>query len=88
MQNPYPEATWEDAQRSMDMTNNLFLAAALKKVPRIIFATSNHVMGGYLDQFMMDVSFRLTTELPPLVGMCQQRRSGTRCSLLLLYTFL
>eukprot|EP01121_Diplochlamys_sp_Union-15-3_P020720 TRINITY_DN8155_c0_g1_i4.p1 TRINITY_DN8155_c0_g1~~TRINITY_DN8155_c0_g1_i4.p1 ORF type:complete len:290 (-),score=56.73 TRINITY_DN8155_c0_g1_i4:145-1014(-) len=46
-QNPYPEATWEDSKKSVDITANVFLAASKYKVSRVIFASSNHVMGGY-----------------------------------------
>ena len=43
--NPYPTAKWEESRKSMDQTFNLFLAAATHRVPRVIFASSNHVMG-------------------------------------------
>lgn len=49
-QNPYPEATWQEAASSFDMTLNVARAAAEStKVKRVVFATSNHVMGRYKD---------------------------------------
>jgi len=47
--NPYPNANWSESAQSMDHTFNIFNAAVHHKVRRIIFATSNHVMGGYKD---------------------------------------
>lgn len=45
--NPYPEATWEDARLSMDITNNAIAAAQQNGVRRFIYASSNHVFGRY-----------------------------------------
>ncbi|KAL7511860.1 hypothetical protein ACHAXN_008878 [Cyclotella atomus] len=47
--NPYPNATWSESAQSMDHTFNIFQAAIMNKVRRVIFASSNHVMGGYKD---------------------------------------
>jgi len=48
--NPYPDASWDDAAVSIDMTLNVALAAAESPaVERFVFATSNHVMGRYKD---------------------------------------
>ncbi len=48
--NPYPDAGWDDAAISIDMTLNVALAAAdSHAVERFVFATSNHVMGRYKD---------------------------------------
>lgn len=48
--NPFPEASWDDATVSIDMTNNLCQAAAdSPTLSRFVFATSNHVMGRYKD---------------------------------------
>ncbi len=48
--NPYPDASWDEAALSIDMTLNVALAAAdSPSVERFIFATSNHVMGRYKD---------------------------------------
>jgi nucleoside-diphosphate-sugar epimerase len=48
--NPYPEASWNDATVSIDMTNNISQASAdSPTLSRFVFATSNHVMGRYKD---------------------------------------
>ncbi|MDE0079201.1 MAG: NAD(P)-dependent oxidoreductase [Caldilineaceae bacterium] len=48
--NPYPDASWDEAAISIDMTLNVALAAAGSPgVERFVFATSNHVMGRYKD---------------------------------------
>jgi nucleoside-diphosphate-sugar epimerase len=47
--NPYPNASWADSAASMSQTFNVFLAAQECGLPRVILATSNHVMGGYKD---------------------------------------
>lgn len=44
--NPYPDCTWEEACRSLDMTANVCLHA-IRRPTRLVFASSNHVMGGY-----------------------------------------
>ncbi|MBX3436688.1 MAG: NAD(P)-dependent oxidoreductase [Planctomycetaceae bacterium] len=49
-QNPYPEASWADANASLDMTLNVALAAVEAGVRRVVFASSNHVMGRYKDE--------------------------------------
>jgi NAD+ dependent glucose-6-phosphate dehydrogenase len=48
----------------MDALNNVFLAAALAGVERIVFASSNHAMGGYRD--LGDIA--ITVDLPPRPG--------------------
>ena len=48
-QNPFPEATWDDATKSLDMTLNVANAAVAAGVRRFVFASSNHVMGRYKD---------------------------------------
>jgi len=48
-QNPYPDASWEDASASFDMTAKLVDACAEASLSRLVFASSNHVMGGYKD---------------------------------------
>ena len=46
--NPYPEADWNDATVSLDMTQHVCQAASdSATVERLVFATSNHVMGRY-----------------------------------------
>ena len=54
-QNPYPEAGWGDSAGSIDITLNVALAAAAsKRCSRMVFATSNHVMGRYKDAPLAD----------------------------------
>ena len=54
--NPFPDATWQESMDTVDMINNVLLSCTnqenLKnnKKTRIIFASSNHVMGGYRKQ--------------------------------------
>ncbi len=67
-QNPYPDASWEDASASFDMTAKLVEACTKAGVSRLLFATSNHVMGGYKDTAVALSDGGLSTDLPPLVG--------------------
>src|SRR5690242_13246296 len=46
-QNPNVDATWTDAAVSFDMVLNVTEAARRAGVRRLVFASSNHVMGGY-----------------------------------------
>lgn len=48
--NPYPEASWEQSRLSTRMGMNVLQAVQAAKVRRLVFASSNHVMGGYLQQ--------------------------------------
>ncbi len=48
--NPYPNASWGEAAASMTQTFNAMLGAAERGVRRVVFASSNHVMGGYKDE--------------------------------------
>jgi len=48
--NPYPEAAWNDANTSFDMTLHVAMAAVEAGVERVVFASSNHVMGRYKDE--------------------------------------
>ena len=70
-QRPYPDAAWADGAASFDMTLNVAEALARAGTravgpKRLVFASSNHVMGGYKER---DVApGRLTTDLPPLPG--------------------
>lgn len=60
--NPDADATWEDLEQSnLDALCNVFHAATLAGVERLIFASSNHVMGGYKEFPDM----RITEDLPP-----------------------
>jgi len=68
--NPYPDAPWEDACTSFDMTLHLIEAAAAAGTKRFVFASSNHVMGQYKDPPLADglMPGRLSTDLPPGPG--------------------
>jgi uronate dehydrogenase len=50
---------------NVDALIHVFQAAILGRVRRFVFASSNHVMGGYQD----DPGVRLTTDLPPRPGL-------------------
>jgi uronate dehydrogenase len=50
---------------NLDALTNVFLAAVQCGVRRIIYASSNHVMGGYKDDTSVT---RITTDLPPRPG--------------------
>jgi len=69
-QNPYPDAPWSDASASFDMTLNVLGAARKNGVRRVVFASSNHVMGQYKDAPLADTLAPggLTTDLPPGPG--------------------
>ncbi|MFT7643803.1 MAG: nucleoside-diphosphate-sugar epimerase, partial [Pirellulaceae bacterium] len=69
-QNPYPEASWDDATKSLDMTLNIANAAASAGVKRFVFASSNHVMGRYKDSPLSETigAGELTTDLDHAVG--------------------
>ncbi|MGO4524203.1 NAD-dependent epimerase/dehydratase family protein [Microvirga sp. 2MCAF35] len=69
-QNPYPDAPWSDACASFDMTLALLAAAGQAGLQRIVFASSNHVMGQYKDPPLADTLSpgALTTSLPPGPG--------------------
>ena len=61
--NPDDQAPWEDLiGPNLDALANVFHAAALAGVERLIFASSNHVMGGYKD--LGDAP--ITVDLEPL----------------------
>jgi nucleoside-diphosphate-sugar epimerase len=69
-QNPYPDAPWSDACASFDMTFHLVDAAAASGVQRLVFASSNHVMGQYKDPPLADrlLPGDLSPSLPPGPG--------------------
>jgi nucleoside-diphosphate-sugar epimerase len=75
-QNPYPDASWEDASASFDMTAKLVDACANASVSRLVFASSNHVMGGYKDTPVALSDGGLSTDLPPLVGTLVKTSEG------------
>lgn len=63
--NPSEHASWESLARpNMDALCNVFNAAALAGVERVIFASSNHAMGGYREMGDMPI----TVDLPPRPG--------------------
>ncbi|MBM4055160.1 MAG: NAD(P)-dependent oxidoreductase [Planctomycetes bacterium] len=63
---PDPNKSWDELARpNIDAAINVFHASCMKKVKRIIFASSNHVMGGYKD---MKMPALITTDMPPLPG--------------------
>lgn len=60
--NPNESATWEELEQpNLDALANVFHAAALAGVERLIFASSNHAMGGYRALGDMPI----TVALPP-----------------------
>jgi nucleoside-diphosphate-sugar epimerase len=62
---PNERSSWEElVAPNLDAVCNVFHAAALAGVERIIFASSNHAMGGYRD--LGDIA--ITVELPPRPG--------------------
>lgn len=63
--NPYPNASWEESAASMSHVFNVLLAASARGVRRVVFASSNHVMGGYKDR--PDLG-RVHPTSPPMVG--------------------
>jgi uronate dehydrogenase len=63
---PTAQQTWPNlVAPNLDALANVFLAAARSGVSRVVYASSNHVMGGYKDR---PEPHRLTTDLPPLPG--------------------
>lgn len=74
--NPMPDASWAEACTSFDMTAHLLAAAAARGGDvRVVFASSNHVMGGYKDDAVAAVPGALTVDLPPRPG-TRVRASG------------
>src|SRR5262245_38036013 len=47
--NPMPDCSWAEATESLAMTSSLLDAALAGGLRRFVFASSNHVMGGYKD---------------------------------------
>jgi NAD+ dependent glucose-6-phosphate dehydrogenase len=64
---PHESKSWlELIPPNLDALNNVFVAAIKAKVPRVIYASSNHAMGGYKD---VEGSGRwLTSDLEPKPG--------------------
>ncbi|OZI36626.1 NAD-dependent dehydratase [Bordetella genomosp. 1] len=65
-----PDASWQDALGSYDMTLNVLTAAATHGAQRLFFASSNHAMGGYKDPPLSGLMGpgRLTPDLEPAPG--------------------
>jgi len=62
---PDEHSTWEElVAPNLDAVSNVFHAAALAGVERIVFASSNHAMGGYRE--LGDIA--ITVDLPPRPG--------------------
>lgn len=60
--NPDEFSSWEDLEApNLDALSNVFNACALAGVERLIFASSNHAMGGYRELGDMPI----TVDLPP-----------------------
>ncbi len=68
--NPVPDCMVAEAVASFGMTSNVALWAARCDVRRLIFASSNHVMGGYKDAPLAAGMGpgKLTTDLEPAPG--------------------
>ena len=65
--NPAPYSSWEEAVGSIDMTMGLAAHAGRSRPCRYVFASSNHVMGGYKDgDLPADGKLRMAT--PPRPG--------------------
>jgi uronate dehydrogenase len=63
---PTAQQTWPNLMRpNVDAVINTYLAAVRAGVRRVVYASSNHVMGGYQDD---PEPARLTTDLPPRPG--------------------
>jgi nucleoside-diphosphate-sugar epimerase len=61
-----PEATWQSVlKNNIVATRNLFEAAKQKRVKRIVFASSNHVTGGYLP-WDLSTNPRMITTADPI----------------------
>ncbi len=75
--NPYVDATWQDMTASIDMTLNLTGAARDAGVGRFVFASSNHVMGGYKEESLRMAPASLTVQLPPRPGTRVREADGS-----------
>ena len=69
-QNPNIDATWAQASNSFDQTVNVGAAGLRHGVSRLVFASSNHVMGGYKDDPLAAAMKpgALSPVLPPAPG--------------------
>jgi nucleoside-diphosphate-sugar epimerase len=63
---PTAQQSWQNVLGpNIDAVVHVYQAALEHNVRRVVYASSNHVMGGYKDQAE---PWRLTTDLPPLPG--------------------
>ncbi len=63
---PTAQQTWPNVVGpNIDALVNVFQASLTQKVRRVVYASSNHVLGGYKDR---DEPWLLTNEVPPLPG--------------------
>lgn len=67
---PVPEASWLEAALAFDMIEIVGLAALRLGLRRMVFFSSNHVMGGYKDEPLASRigPGRLTVAMPPAPG--------------------
>ncbi len=77
VRNPSPDASWEDATASLAMTKNLLDTAIAHKIERFIFASSNHVMGGYKEKFDYLKPGSLSSDTPMLPGTAIRENNGS-----------
>ncbi len=76
---PNDNKTWEELISSnLDALSNVFIAAIKAQVPRVIFASSNHVMGGY--SIGSGEGRWLTTKLEHKPGTDYEAPPGNRCN--------
>lgn len=66
--NPYPDATWQEAADSLEITANILEVAERLGTKRFVFASSNHVMGGYKGTNTGQSPGALKPDLEPLPG--------------------
>jgi len=76
--NPKAHCTWEEVVGpNLDGLMNVFVTAARAGVKRLIFASSNHVMGGYKDHWQPG---QLTPQLAPWPGAAYEVEGERRSS--------
>jgi nucleoside-diphosphate-sugar epimerase len=81
--NPSEFASWEELEKpNLDALCNVFLAAALAAVDRVIFASSNHAMGDYRDLGDMPITVDLAPRPDGPYGAAKWmgERLGKSCS--------
>lgn len=71
--NGAPAQAWSEGQRNIRGAFNVFEAARAGQVRRVVFISSNHVMGGYKD---LPSPPLLTTTLPPRPGADWRHHDG------------